>query len=181
MKKPIKATALLLAVTMTLTACDSPKVNLNRDLSDEQAETHKPDETHTYTWYHMVTDTYADEGEVIKYDKNWKMTVHRTQKDGQWTTLTDLAKEKEAQREKLIRLGATAAVFGLMFAIAIPVCRSASKDIDKMRAAKEKQKQAYRVEYNDLIRQRDVKLNEGKAKDALELEKRAEALNNIMW
>lgn len=154
---------------------------MNYDTNIKMTETHSPDETHTYTWYHMVSSTYADKGEVIKYDKNWQMTVHRTQKDGQWTTLTDLPKEKAAQREKLMEVGAWALVLGGTFAMGIVACRMANKDIDKMVAAKEKQKQANRVEYNSLVKQRDAALDKGKLEDALKLEEKVEALYYTLW
>ncbi len=168
---------------------------IDYDENIKMKETHAPDGSHTYEWYHMLSDTYFDEGEVIKYDEDWIMTVHRTMKDNKWTTLMNLEKERLAEQQRLAEKRAKIGIIGLGLLGIYLMERSIAKDLqdtskgagkflaDVQASCKASTDEWYtkRDKFNDLKKQAEYEMKKGNYYNAGKLLDEAEDNRLSMW
>ena len=153
---------------------------MNFDTNDIMDERYYLDGSHTYEWKHMVSSTYADEGEFIKYDKNGNMTVHKTMSDGKWTEIMNLEREereaKEEARARMIEKGAKVALAGLTIAGVFVALRGIDQELgrgaDQMVAnahASAEQSIVDRGIYNDYKKKAEDAIKSGRYDEARKL------------
>ncbi|MDE7229525.1 MAG: hypothetical protein K2N56_03515 [Oscillospiraceae bacterium] len=166
---------------------------MNFDTNEKIVEQFNYDDTHTYQYSHMVSETVADEGEFLKYDKDGNVTIHRTLSNGKWTELKNLERESREEEEARLRMfnrGAAIALFGLTFAGACYLNYSAMKDFDNSDAGKFladvrancAQQAEDRDKYHELKKKADDALKTGHYNDASMLYDEAEKyLYAVSW
>lgn len=138
------------------------------------------DGSHTYEWKHMESESWADEGEYIKYDKDDKITVHKTMSNGNWTEIMNLEREereaKEEARQRMIEKGAKIALAGATIWVAYKALRGLDEELgkgaDQMVAnahARAEQSIVDRGIYNDYKKKAEDAIKSGRYNDARKL------------
>lgn len=149
---------------------------MNYDTNIKMVERFDIDGSHTYEWQHMLSETYSDEGEFAKFNKDGKMTIHKTLNDGKWTELMDLEREEREERERMIKKGAKIALAGLTIVGVFVALRGLDEELsrgaDQMVAnahARADQSIIDRNKYNDYKKEAEDAIRSGRYDDARKL------------
>ncbi len=81
--------------------------------------------THIYEW----RNAFDTEGEYLKFDSDWNITVHNITQDGKWTELVNTEKEKREAQQRLMDKCTKAMIIGFPVMVYIIGSRCVS-DID---------------------------------------------------